>query len=71
LNRLYIAAAVVSVFASPGFAQSPQNAWTQRPAQAQDRPAYQDAYGGKRRFGFDPDPDVQFDLLRQRNWRKG
>ena len=33
------------------------------------------AYGGygywRHRFGFDPDPNVRFEISRTRNWRKG
>jgi hypothetical protein len=29
-----------------------------------------DAYGGQKRH-TDPDPNVQFEMMRQRNWRKG
>jgi hypothetical protein len=29
-----------------------------------------DAYGSQRRYA-DPDPNVQFEMMRQRNWRKG
>jgi len=66
-RRLYIVAAVIAVVASPAFAQSARKAQTQRPSQATSH----DAYGGKKRFGTDPDPNVRFDMLRQQNWRKG
>ena len=34
---------------------------------------YVGPYGayGYHRFGFDPDPNVQFEISRTRNWRKG
>jgi len=66
----YIAAALIFSLASPAFAQSSQNLRTQRPSQAQDWPATKNVYGGHR-FGIDPDPNIQFDMMRQRNWRKG
>jgi hypothetical protein len=66
----YIAAALVFSLASPAFAQSSQSLRAQRFLQAQDWPTSKNVYGGHR-FGTDPDPNVQFDMLRQRNWRKG
>jgi len=64
-------AAAAAVMVSPASAQSLRSADAQLTSQAQDRPAYRDVYGGRHRFGTDPDPNVQFDLMRQRNWRKG
>jgi hypothetical protein len=29
------------------------------------------AHAAKHRFGFDPDPNIRFEILRTRNWRKG
>jgi hypothetical protein len=67
---LYIAAMVAAVV-SPASAQSLRSTDAQLTFQAQDRPVYRDVYGGRHRFGIDPDPNVQFDMMRQRNWRKG
>jgi hypothetical protein len=30
-----------------------------------------DAHAPRHRFGTDPDPNVRFEMLRTRNWRKG
>jgi hypothetical protein len=60
---------VAAMIASSAWAQSSRN--IQRPSQTQDRSISREPYGGQRRFGIDPDPNVQFDLLRQQNWRKG
>jgi hypothetical protein len=68
---LYIAAMVVAVVVSPASAQSLRGVDAQLAFQAQDRPVHRDVYGGRHRFGTDPDPNVQFDMMRQRNWRKG
>ena len=32
---------------------------------------YPGVYPGSGRVNTDPDPNVQFDILRQQNWRKG
>jgi hypothetical protein len=47
-------------------------AQSSRKAQAQRSPQVQSygAYGGRKRY-TDPDPNVQFELMRQENWRKG
>jgi len=43
-----------------------------RKAQAQRSTQVQSygAHGGRKRY-TDPDPNVQFELMRQENWRKG
>ena len=58
--------AVMVVVASPAFAQSVGNAQKQHSLQ----PSSYGAYGGQKRH-TDPDPNVQFEMMRQRNWRKG
>ena len=69
MNRLSIAAAVATIVAFPALAQSSRNIQTQRPAQTQERANSYEVRSGQRRLGTDPDPNVQFDLLRQQNWR--
>jgi len=69
MKHLYVAAMVAALGASPAWAQSWRN--TQRPSPVLERGFSPDVYGGQRRLGTDPDPQVQFDLLRQQNWRKG
>jgi hypothetical protein len=66
MRNVYIVAAVTAVMASPAFAQSERKAQTQDAPQAMPY----DAYGGKKRH-TDPDPNVLFEMMRQRNWRKG
>jgi hypothetical protein len=58
--------AMIASIASPAFAQS-RRAYPQRAPQA----ASQGVYAGPRRGNTDPDPNVQFEILRQQNWRKG
>jgi len=67
--RLYVCALAVAILASPASAQSPRS--VQPALRSQDRAISPEFYGGQRRYGIDPDPQVQFDLLRQRNWRNG
>ena len=52
-------------------------AWSALAASAREAPSQtllqakpHDAYGRHRRH-TDPDPNVQFEMMRQRNWRKG
>jgi hypothetical protein len=54
------------VVASPAFAQSASKAQKQRSLQ----PSSYGAYGGQKRY-TDPDPNIQFEMMRQQNWRKG
>ena len=58
-----IVAAVVFV-ASPAFAQSAGKTQKQRSLQ----PSSYGAYGGQKRY---PDPNIQFEMMRQQNWSKG
>jgi hypothetical protein len=68
LRNVCIAAAVMAVMASPALAQPERKAQTQHAPQAMPY----DAYGGsKKRHHTDPDPNVLFEMMRQRNWRKG
>jgi hypothetical protein len=62
----YVAAALVAIVASPAFAQSTRKSQTQRGSQATS--PY--GYAGQKRF-TDPDPNVQFEVMRQQQWRKG
>jgi hypothetical protein len=66
MRNVCILAAAIAIVASPAFAQS-RKSQPQRPPQA----APYDAYGGQSRRGTDPDPNVQFDIMRQQNWSKG
>jgi hypothetical protein len=59
---LVLAAAII-IAASPALAQS------SRKAQAPQVQSY-GGYGGQKRY-TDPDPNIQFELMRQENWRKG
>jgi len=52
--------------ASPAFAQSASKVQKQRSLQ----PSSYGAYGGHKRY-TDPDPNIQFEMMRQQNWRKG
>ena len=58
--------ALIAMIASPAFAQS------QRKAYQRASPAVSPGvYAGPRRGNTDPDPNVQFEIMRQQNWRKG
>jgi hypothetical protein len=65
MKRVGILAAAIAIVASPAFAESGKS-------QAQHAPqaGSYDVYGGKKRH-TDPDPNVLFEMNRQRNWRKG
>jgi hypothetical protein len=65
VRSMHVLALVIAVLASPASAQSGK-------LQAQHAPqaSSYDAYGGKKRH-TDPDPNVLFEMNRQRNWRKG
>jgi hypothetical protein len=67
MRASYIVAMLGVIIASPAFAGPGYEAKTQRAWQATSH----DGYGGRHRFGTDPDPNVRFENLRQRNWRKG
>jgi hypothetical protein len=65
VRNIYVLASVTAVLASPAFAE-PGKVQAQHAPQA----APYDVYGGKKRH-TDPDPNVLFEMNRQRNWRKG
>lgn len=60
----YVAAALIAIPAAPAFAAHKAQAQRGAPAASQ--------YGtsGQRRF-TDPDPNIQFELMREQQWRKG
>jgi uncharacterized protein YdeI (BOF family) len=66
MRNISILAATIALVASPAFAESGKY-------QAQQAPqaGSYDVYGGKKRHHTDPDPNVLFEMKRQRNWRKG
>ena len=61
-----ILAIMIAMPASSALAAPAHNAPSQPLLQAKPH----DAYGGQKRH-TDPDPNVQFEMMRQRNWRKG
>jgi hypothetical protein len=65
MKNLCILAAAIAMVASPALAES-YKAEAQRGPQATSYVAYN---GHKRHT--DPDPNVRFEMMRQRNWRKG
>jgi hypothetical protein len=70
MKRICIAATVigmVAMIASPVYAQSRRKAPTQYAPQATSP----GVYTGRRGVNTDPDPNVQFEIMRQQNWRKG
>ena len=70
MKRICIAATVigmVAMIASPAYAQSRRKAPTQYAPQATSP----GVYTGRRGINTDPDPNVQFEIMRQQNWRKG
>ncbi len=70
MKRICIAATVigmVAMIASPAYAQSRRKAPTQYTPQATSP----GVYTGRRGVNTDPDPNVQFEIMRQQNWRKG
>ena len=62
-----VAIAIIASIASPALAQSRRKTPVQRAPQS----AYPGVYPGQGRVNTDPDPNVQFEILRQQNWRKG
>ena len=66
MQRVCAIVAVMVVVASPAFAQSASKVQKQRSLQ----PSSYGAYGGHKRY-TDPDPNIQFEMMRQQNWRKG
>jgi hypothetical protein len=67
MRNVCIAAMVIAMVASPALAQSRRKAPPQRPAQVTSP----GVYPGQGRVNTDPDPNVQFEIMRQQNWRKG
>ena len=65
MRSIYVLASVIAVLASPALAE-PGKSQAQHAPQA----GSYDVYGGKKRH-TDPDPNVLFEMNRQRNWRKG
>ena len=59
--------AMIASIASPALAQSRRKAPTQYAPQATSP----GPYSGRRGVNTDPDPNVQFEIMRQQNWRKG
>jgi hypothetical protein len=59
--------AVIASIGSPALAQSRRKAPTQYAPQATSP----GVYSGRRGVNTDPDPNVQFEIMRQQNWRKG
>lgn len=66
MRSIYVLASVIAVLASPALAE-PGKSQAQQAPQA----GSYDVYGGKKRHHTDPDPNVLFEMKRQRNWRKG
>jgi hypothetical protein len=70
MKRICIAATVigmVAMIASPASAQSRRKA----PPQYAPQVTSPGGYAGRRGVNADPDPNVQFEIMRQQNWRKG
>ena len=65
MRNICILAAAIAMVASPALAGSYK-------AEAQRAPQVTSyaGYGGQKRH-TDPDPNVRFEMMRQRNWRKG
>lgn len=66
MKLAYILAIMIAMPASSALAASAREAPSQTLLQAKPH----DAYGRQRRH-TDPDPNVQFEMMRQQNWRKG
>jgi len=66
MQRFCAIVALMVLVASPAFAQSASKAQKQRSLQ----PSSYGSYGGQKRY-TDPDPNIQFEMMRQRNWSKG
>jgi hypothetical protein len=64
MQRFCAIVAVMAVVASPAFAQPASKAQKQRSLQPSSY------YGGHKRY-TDPDPNIQFEMMRQQNWSKG
>jgi hypothetical protein len=66
MKLAYILAIMIATPPSSALAMPARKAPSQPLLQAKPH----DAYGSQRRYA-DPDPNVQFEMMRQRNWRKG
>ena len=66
MQRVCAIVAVMVVVASPAFAQSASKVQKQRSLQ----PSSYGAYGGQKRY-TNPVMNIQFETMRQQNWRKG
>ena len=66
MKLAYILAIMIATPASSALAAPAREAPSQPLLQAKPH----DAYGRQRRH-TDPDPNVQFEMMRQQNWRKG
>jgi hypothetical protein len=72
MRHACVAAAVIATIASIGMIASPAFAQSQRKAyQRAPQAVLPGVYAGPRRGNTDPDPNVQFEIMRQQNWRKG
>ena len=66
MQRFCAIVALMVVVASPAYAQSASKAQKQRSLQ----PSSHGTYVGQKRY-TDPDPNIQFEMMRQQNWSKG
>jgi hypothetical protein len=66
MQRFCAILALMVVVTSPAYAQPASKAQKQRSLQ----PSSHGAYGGQKRY-TDPDPNIQFEMMRQQNWSKG
>jgi hypothetical protein len=66
MKLAYILAIMIAIPASSALAAPAGKAPSQPLLQAKPHDAY-----GRHRWYTDPDPNVQFEMMRQRNWRKG
>ena len=67
MTKICILAAMIIIVASPAVGQSSRKAKPQRGPQATPY----GVYPGQPRRNYDPDPNVQFEIMRQEQWRKG
>ena len=71
MRHVCVAAAVIATIALIAMIASPAFAQSQRRAYRAPQAASPGVYAGPRRGNTDPDPNVQFEIMRQQNWRKG
>ena len=72
MRHVCVAAAVIATIASIAMIASPAFAQSQRKAdQRAPQATSPGVYTGPGRGNTDPDPNVQFEIMRQQNWRKG